>query len=389
MQARPKPGTRRGAIAPLAAVLSLFLVGMVAFAVDFSWIVTTKSELQNAADAAALAGANKLMDYYVQYQVESQKQSPSESQKQSIMSAAFADARTTAKTYAGYNGAGGLASLVLADADVELGFLDGKGDYKALASSGTTFPNSVTVVLRRDGTSNGELKLFFAPALGTTSIAVTATARATIYGGVMNGYGTPIPDNAGLLPMTYDVKDWEAFLKSGKSEVQVYSTVGPEKGNFGLLGLDDEHAGTSEVRDWINNGLPPAGVQTLIDRKLIPVDAVQGEWDWLGNTGFRSSVVQDVNAYAGKTFTLPLFQALQYGNNYQAGSDDGGANKSFNIIGFVGVRIVASSDPNRDIVIEPAPMVEVNAAFKTGTYGPAGTYTKDLVTTFHPAKLTN
>src|SRR5438270_4300848 len=52
---------RRGAVAPLTAVLMVALLAMVAFCVDFGYMVRINAELQNAADAAALAGAGKLM----------------------------------------------------------------------------------------------------------------------------------------------------------------------------------------------------------------------------------------------------------------------------------------------------------------------------------------
>ena len=59
---RRRPGRphRRGAVAPLAAILLVPLLGMVAFAVDSGWMVLARSDLQNAADAAALAGAQQL-----------------------------------------------------------------------------------------------------------------------------------------------------------------------------------------------------------------------------------------------------------------------------------------------------------------------------------------
>jgi len=62
-----KNPARRGAIIPLGAVLMIPLMGMLAFAVDTGYIVMARSELQNAADAAALAAAEQLNTYYVQY----------------------------------------------------------------------------------------------------------------------------------------------------------------------------------------------------------------------------------------------------------------------------------------------------------------------------------
>src|SRR5436853_634411 len=52
---------RRGAVAVLVAVLMIPLFAMVAFAIDIGYVAHVKSELQKAADAAALAGAAKLM----------------------------------------------------------------------------------------------------------------------------------------------------------------------------------------------------------------------------------------------------------------------------------------------------------------------------------------
>ena len=49
--------TRQGAVLVLAAVLMTILFTFVAFSVDIGYVVVANAELQNAADAAALAGA--------------------------------------------------------------------------------------------------------------------------------------------------------------------------------------------------------------------------------------------------------------------------------------------------------------------------------------------
>src|ERR1700730_15110195 len=58
---------RRGAVAPLMALLMLPLLGMLAFSIDVGYIVRVQTDLQNAADAAALAGAERLQSLFVQY----------------------------------------------------------------------------------------------------------------------------------------------------------------------------------------------------------------------------------------------------------------------------------------------------------------------------------
>jgi uncharacterized membrane protein len=51
---------RRGAIVPLAAIFIVAIVGMIAFAVDCGMITLARTQLQSAADAAALAGVDTL-----------------------------------------------------------------------------------------------------------------------------------------------------------------------------------------------------------------------------------------------------------------------------------------------------------------------------------------
>jgi len=53
---------RSGVIIVLTAVLLVFLLGVIAFAVDLGFIANTRTELQTAADAAAYAGAGALVN---------------------------------------------------------------------------------------------------------------------------------------------------------------------------------------------------------------------------------------------------------------------------------------------------------------------------------------
>src|SRR6516162_6200170 len=62
-----KKNRRPGATVPLFAILLVPLLGMLAFSIDLGWIALVMTELQTAADAAALAGAEKLQQLYVQY----------------------------------------------------------------------------------------------------------------------------------------------------------------------------------------------------------------------------------------------------------------------------------------------------------------------------------
>ena len=54
---RSSPGNRRGAITVLAAILMVVMLGFVAFGVDVGYMLLVKTQLQVAADSAAMAAA--------------------------------------------------------------------------------------------------------------------------------------------------------------------------------------------------------------------------------------------------------------------------------------------------------------------------------------------
>src|SRR5690242_17579999 len=110
---RQSRGDRRGAVTVLVALLLVPFLGMVAFAVDVAWIVQSRSDLQNAADAAALAGAEQLTNGFVQYSL------PGQSLQTQILTSSKSSAKNYAKNFAGYNTAGGISSLALNDSDLE------------------------------------------------------------------------------------------------------------------------------------------------------------------------------------------------------------------------------------------------------------------------------
>jgi hypothetical protein len=389
---------RKGAVAPFAAIISVVMIAMIAFAVDVGWMVTTNNHLQNAADSAALAGADPLMDGFVKYQY------VPTNQKSTVLQTSLVASRALAKKFAGYNAAGGKSSLALRDEDIEFGFTDQANKYTPLPQY-TGFPNTIKVKMRRDELANGSLNLFFAPVMGNDSADLFGTASATIMGGKIDGFSVTTPRNIAMLPMTYDIDFWNQFLINGKThegkqfvdanglpKLWVYSS-NRDKGNFGLLSLNDTHNGTSEIRPWIHEGLGKSDISTLQANGLIPLSQSDpNAWDWNGDNGFRSVLVSDVNQYLGETFVLPLFRAKNSskGNNYQAGVGEG-SDYDYNIVEFVGVTIAEPDKENQQIFVQPAPYVDPNAVFTSqpvpaGTTVP-GTNNDYIMTTFTTPKL--
>jgi Flp pilus assembly protein TadG len=398
---------RRGAIAPLTAILLLPLLALVAFAVDLGWITHTQNELQSAADAAALAGAAQLPDYYAPYYLVLQNGQSAYSQAQSqaaILTTAENSAKTYAKKYAGYNPAGDVASLTLADSDIEFGYTDSSGNYTPLPTY-TGYPNTVKVTLRRDSTANGPLGLFFGRVLGVNTANLQATAAATTYAGTINSFQTTNPSAmAPILPVTYDVNHWNNFIKTGLDPNGNLNTDGNGNpvlavypslkyaGDFGQLSLDQNNTGASTTSSWISYGASTADLQQDINAGLLPLSQHNPNLppDWLGSSGLSSSTIKTAQSHVGQVYLLPLFKPVNDGSLdpslYQPGVGSG-SNYYYTIVQFVTIKIYSATD--KSIVVQPVSAIVPDAVF-TGLApaGPPPSNSSNVYTTFGACKLT-
>ena len=410
---RQKPcrhaASRRGAVVPLIAFMIVPFTGMIAFAIDIAWIVQSRSDLQSAADAAALAGAEQLMNGYVQYSL------PGQTLKSTILTTAETSAKTYAKNFASYNTAGGVSSLTLKDADIEFGFTDASNNYTP-APTYAGYPNTIKVTMRLDSSANGSLKLFFAPIFGLTSSNVQATAAATIY--TANIVNFQPGNGAGILPMTLDINAWNTYIQTGVSsdgtthaaangapQMQVYPSPNLAPGNFGMLSLNNASNASSDISNWITNGMSSSDLDALHNAGLLPIQSPNpGLWDWKGAPGFKSS---DLNSLpVNQTFLMAVFEPVvgtpgstyeaapgtvyQATDKYSGTADVGGGgvgqNAYYNLVKFVSVQIT-TLDKSQDAYAQPAAMVVPSAQYDPSTVAPAGT-TSTLITTFTTPKLT-
>jgi Flp pilus assembly protein TadG len=388
---------RQGGITPMACLLLPLIIGMVAFAVDMSWLVLTRSELQNAADSAALAGANRLGDNYILYSLTTQ----TTANKAALISNAVSTAKSTAKTYAAANSAGGVNSLTLLDSDIDVGYTDGAGVFTSNSTNSSLYPNTIKITMRRDSTANASLSMFFAPAIGVSTMDVQAKATAMAYGGTVDSFRTDLGTTAGFLPVTYDYNNWTNFLKTGQNpdgtvttdgsgnpEIQVYPSV-KDTGNFGWISLNDSHVGNNVMRDWINNGPSNSDIQALLDNNLIPLSKHNSQnWDWNGENGFKASSVMTVNANIGKTYVIPLFTPYSPDPSYSAGTGNG-SHYFYNVVQFVGVTIMQPADSNRQIVVQPAPITDPTMILNPSSIKALSSTGDTSVTALAPPKLVN
>jgi hypothetical protein len=79
-------------------------------------------------------------------------------------------------------------------------------------------------------------------------------------------------------------------------------------GNFGQLSLNDSHVGNSTEVGRVDNGVSSTDINDLVSNNLIPLSSRNaGNWDWQGDTGFKASLVIDINSHVGQTYLMSLF----------------------------------------------------------------------------------
>jgi len=400
---------RRGAVVPLCALMMIPLLGMLAFSIDAGYMALVKADLQNAADAAALAGAEKLQSMYVQYN------QPGQASQSRILIDATTNSGSnspmaTAELFAGYNKAGNV-SLTVPDSDVSFGFTSASGSYTSPAAG---FPNTIQVIVRRDTIANSPLSLFFGGILGMSSINLTATSRATIYSGNVNTLQSIPGVGAHILPVALDYKIWDQFYQSGVSpdgtvhvnfvnqlpELQVYPYPGNAPGSFGLLDVGPPQNNAPAFRSWIDSGETPNDINYLLSNNLLPV-SMQNPQPWKTGPGLKSTLLTNFESQMGQPNLIPLFQAVQYptlANDYTYIAASGnGQGATYAIVGFVGITISSASGngSGMNISVQPMAVVDPTAVILGAT--PAGTQPSPLTpstqtdtttTTFTSAKLT-
>src|ERR1700730_10557607 len=318
MRNRCRNRLREGVILVLRALLLVVILGMASFSIDIGYMIYVESELQNATDASALAGAAALMQPYLQYWYPNQ----SSSAQATTLTNAIASATSEAKRLAGLNKAGDGSSLSANASDVVSGFLDAQNNFSPTPPD-CRFPYSVQVTWRRDNQANTPVSLFFAPIFGMSSINLTATARATLMSSP-GGFKT----NGLFLPVALDVRIWSQFLQNGTSpsannqvltgangalELQVYPDS-PQFGKFALVSIGAPANGMGSYSAWIDNGPSSSDLTYLQNNALLPVSPSAPEY-WYAGPGMKSTLQSDFASIIGQPRRVPLYDGtLSTGN---------------------------------------------------------------------------
>ncbi len=395
---RHSAAPRAGAVVPMVALLMVFLLGMVAFAVDIGYLSVVQKEMQNAADAASLAGAAKLLDRGALMGVPNQ-------------TATYAAVRDETQKFSALNKGGGV-NLALdrntsndAGGDIVIGRIDSPNQLTATLDSTSARPNSVRVRVHRNSAENGSVRLFFGPVLGRSSQDMVTTATATYEKDGVLGFRVRKSGatTSKLLPFTLEVHQWtnaptdpwyDASLpggvmqaqgpddwsynpvthayaagSDGVREVNLYPTKGNSPGNFGTVNLGQPNNGTPELERQILYGPNDTDMAAFGGQIALGAD---GTLTLQGNPGISAGFKDDLAAIRGQPRIIPLYKSVT----------GQGANTYYTIVAFVGMTIldVDLTGNNKHVTIQPEYVAD-----KTAMTG--GTATNSFFVT-KPLKLT-
>jgi Flp pilus assembly protein TadG len=386
---------RTGAVVPLVALLMVFLMGMIAFAVDLGYIAVTQKEMQNAADAAAMAGTSQLLDR------NELKGAPNQS-------LAVANARALAQSFSSKNTGGGVSLQMDANTsndsggDIVCGRLSNPKDFTQQLDTTANKFNSVQARVRRNSAKNGSLRLFFGAVLGHSTQDLSAKATATYEDGIT---GFQIPPSSttpcSLIPFTLEVHLWtnapsdpwydsslppgvvqgngsddwsynpttRAYTSGGDGihEINLYPTKGNSPGNFGTLNLGQDNNGTPILERQILYG-PNAQDLASFPNNTIGLGS-DGKLVLIGNPGISAGFKDDLAAIRGQPRTFPLYTSV----------DGQGANTQYTIVAFGGLTIldVDLTGNNKHVTVQPE-FVQDGTAVSGGSANTSYFVTKPL-----------
>jgi hypothetical protein len=351
-----KRDKQKGSVLPLVMVFMMVFFLMLAFVVDISWILNSRAQLQNAADAAALAAAAQLVDEDILYG------SPNPIDD-------IIEARDYAEMYAFYNKAARRAITVdrndlnEIEGGVVVGYISDPYDLDApLEIDGMNGYNAVQVTTKFAHDLNGPLGLFLGAFTKVEDVEIGAKATAAIDDRV-TGFALSEGETLDILPFTIYEQAWYAALglpstcpsetlqdnfayidgvvyknqSDGIPEIKLYPNkedvcgVPSLPGNFGTIDIGSSNNSTADLARQIRYGVTAEDIAIIGGLMLTDEDGdgIFSKW-FNGDTGVSASIKDDLASIIGE----PRFITL-YLNAYGQGN---GA--YYEIVKFVGVRIM-------------------------------------------------
>ncbi|UCG31552.1 MAG: hypothetical protein JSU68_07780 [Phycisphaerales bacterium] len=340
---------RRGAILVYVAASGVVLLGFAALAVDAGRLYLGKTELQVAADAAALAGAMELLH---------ERRLHGEGE----LLTSFQLVRQRAAAVAGSNPVLGIGPQIdynpgnAPDGDLVIGYLPHLYNTgEPMTFSDVTEFNAVKVRVRRDATYNGPVALMFARILGIDTADLVAEATAAFQYGIVGFRVRSETATAGLIPFALRETFWDTLTGTlagqnsvfednwaydpqtgevtpgpdGLPEINLYPGSGDDQlppGNFGTVDIGGANNATADIERQLLYGVSAEDLEYHGGE----LSLADGPFTLTGDTGLSAGMADALEAIVGQSRTIPLFSA----------ASDTGNNALFTIVKFTGVRIM-------------------------------------------------
>ncbi len=205
----------------MVALLLIVLIGFAALALDVGYMMVMKNELQNTADAAALAGTGALGTIY----------------STMTYSAQLAYESSTSDVAPAIQALVTGMSLSIPNSDITIGQWN---PLTNVFTAGLDSPDAVNVIAERDNAVNGPVPTFLAGVLGIHSYPVSASATAAFtglqsvpVGGLLLPVGISIdwftttpnycsaPQPITLYPTSAGCVGWNTFAQSSNSAAEL------------------------------------------------------------------------------------------------------------------------------------------------------------------------
>ena len=312
-----RPASRKGRPGATLALITLLMVpllAMVAFSVDYGFLLKVDCDLQRCADHAALASVQDLV--------------PAADGTQDL-----ALVRATVRNYVAMNLH---PSFQVLDSDIEIGRFDPATIYSNVTLLNDGIFDAVRVTLRHNTSANSPVPLFFGPVLGVQNAAVRATATAVLQKPLA------LLPGAKILPFTFHESVWDGHATGDQWTVygdgKMTDDSGAEiPGDWGTLDVGQRDNSTADLNDQITNGLRQSDIDALYtDGRITTTEYIDASHtvSMQGETGISLGLKHSVIPIHGETRIVPI---------YDYNSGDPGNNLEYNIVRWGVVEVIDSN----------------------------------------------
>ena len=275
-------------------------------------MVNTKTDLQIAADAAALAGVSALSTDEMM-RVRMREDDPS------TMVAVTRMAERLAARFSSYNPSLGTETTYIDPKDITVGWIDLESGTSPIVTDvpPSQFNAVQTIVRRTHKSRNGPVELLFARIFGFTTGEVPATATAVFDDRVA---GLPPSNGPTIWPFSInetvfldsfknggdqfgydDVTDSVSGFGDGINEIHLFPNKSAP-GNFGTLNFGGSGS-SSELVEQIDYGLTPEDIEAATGSTELNFLDDEGDhitYDIFGNTGISATMEDNLQRHIGE-----------------------------------------------------------------------------------------